>query len=78
MWLDASPEVLAARVGVDGHRPLDHDVGAQLREQRHERGPRFAALADLTFDSGRLGPDAIAASVVEAVHAAPPLGREKG
>jgi shikimate kinase len=67
VWLDASPEVLASRVGAGDHRPLDHDVVAQLREQRAERAPHFAALADLTFDSYQLGPDAIADRVVRAV-----------
>ena len=67
VWLDASPEVLAGRVEGDDHRPLDHDVVAQLREQRAERAPGFAALADLVFDSGRVGADAIADGVVRAV-----------
>jgi shikimate kinase len=67
--LEASIDVLTDRAGRGTHRPLDDDVAAQLREQTRQRASRFAEVADLTFDSGRLDPETIAARVVEVVRA---------
>lgn len=71
VWLNASPEVLAARaVGAD-HRPwLDDDPIRWFRRTVSERTPLYAEVADLEIDTGATTPDeaadAIAAALADA------------
>jgi shikimate kinase len=53
VWLKASPEILARRVGRKGHRPLlqGRDAREALRELLDQREPAYAQ-ADLTVESG--------------------------
>lgn len=52
VWLQASPEALAARQRPDDHRPeFGPDLVEIIREQAVRRAPAFAELADLTLDA---------------------------
>ncbi|PCI02193.1 MAG: shikimate kinase [Zetaproteobacteria bacterium] len=54
IWLDASPEVLAARITGDSNRPLLHDVDPleKMKALTSERNPLYAEIADLRIDTG--------------------------
>ena len=53
VWLDAAPEVLAARAAGGEHRPfLDHDPVGWFRRASRERGPAYREIADVTVDTG--------------------------
>ncbi|MDX8401571.1 MAG: shikimate kinase [Mariprofundaceae bacterium] len=60
IWLDAPPEVLAARIAGDPNRPLLHGVDplARMRELDRARRALYREVADLRIDVGRLAPDA--------------------
>jgi shikimate kinase len=63
VWLDAAPEVLAARAAGGEHRPfLEHDPVGWFRSAGRERGPAYREIADVTVDTG-------ATSVADAVGA---------
>ena len=71
VWLDAPPEVLAARVGGGAgsdHRPLlgDDPLGA-LRRLDGERRPLYAALADVTVDVSSCSAEDAVARIREAL-----------
>ncbi len=68
VWLDASPETLADRVGAAGERPLLADLeGAErierLRELRAERAAAYAD-SDLRVDTDGLSPEQVCAAVL--------------
>jgi shikimate kinase len=63
VWLDAPVEQLVARVGEKPHRPLPADVTGLLTRQREERGPRFAAAADMVLEVEKLTADEAADAV---------------
>lgn len=54
IWLDARPEVLAARITGDSNRPLLHDVDPleKMKALTSERNPLYAGIADLRIDTG--------------------------
>lgn len=53
VWLDAAPEVLAARAAGGEHRPfLDNDPVGWFRRASRDRGPAYRAIADVTVDTG--------------------------
>ena len=65
VFLDAPPEVLAARMRSSPHRPhFQPDLTAMLREQRARRIAAFRAVADVIADSGAHAPEEIAAQVL--------------
>lgn len=70
VWLRASPDVLAARVGVDAERPLlgSDPVGA-MRRLAEVRAPLYAEVADVVVDVDDEPPDAVAALIM-GMHAA--------
>lgn len=65
VWLRAEPATLAARVAADPLRPLLGDEPeVVLRTQDEQRSPLYAEVADLTVSVDRLGPAAVAATIV--------------
>ncbi len=56
IWLDASPEILAARISGDGNRPLLDGVNPLTKMQAltAERNPLYAEIADLKIDTALL------------------------
>lgn len=68
VWLDASPDVLAARVVADDHdRPLLGDRPVELLSSQHEsRAPRGRELAALTVDTDDRSPAEVAAEICNA------------
>lgn len=68
VWLEASPEVLAARIVRDDHdRPLvDDRPGEVMVTQHRERAPRGRALAALTVDTDERSPSEVAAEICNA------------
>jgi shikimate kinase len=69
VWLDAPPEVLAARLATDHPRPnLGDDPASTLRDQAASRGDRGRSLADLCVDVTRGDPEELAAFVTDAWH----------
>jgi shikimate kinase len=69
VWLDAPPEVLAARIGPGGdHRPhYDPDPVVMLSRQREQREPWFREVADLVVDVSDSDPDEVTARIVAAL-----------
>jgi shikimate kinase len=66
VWLRARPETLAGRVGDGVGRPLlEGDPGAALRALDAVRRPFYAELADETIDVDELGPDEVAARIID-------------
>ncbi len=69
VWLEAPPEVLAARLAADHARPiLGADPVSTLRDQAASRDERGRSLADLCVDVTRGDPEELATFVVEAWH----------
>lgn len=67
VWLRARPALLAARVAASDHRPLVGEHAEELLErQDRERGPRFAAIAELVVDVDALDADQAATVIVAA------------
>lgn len=66
VWLQALPESLAARIAADAstaeRRPNLTAQGGidEIRELLDQRAPLYAQLADLTIDTDRLSPEAVA------------------
>jgi len=56
VWLDASPEVLARRIGGDSNRPLLNGVDPlqRARELDAQRRPLYKSCADLCVDTAKL------------------------
>ncbi|MDX8387227.1 MAG: shikimate kinase [Ghiorsea sp.] len=56
IWLDASPEILAARITGDSNRPLLHGVDPleKMISLTTLRNPLYAEIADLQVDTGVL------------------------
>jgi shikimate kinase len=70
VWLRASPDVLAGRVGVDAERPLlGADPVAAMRRLAQDRAPLYAEVADVVVDVADEPPDAVAALIM-GLHAA--------
>lgn len=66
--LTARPEVVLARVGDGGTRPLlAHDPEGAVRKLLAERGPAYAAAADLTVDTSDRAADEIVAEIQQAL-----------
>jgi shikimate kinase len=66
VWLRARPETLAARVGDGAGRPLlDGDASAALISLESVRRPYYAEVADETIDVDDLGPDEVAAQIID-------------
>jgi len=54
VWLTADPDVLAARLGPDDHRPdLGADLVQLIRRQSAQRGGWLRDVADLALDAGQ-------------------------
>ena len=66
VWLRAGMETLAARVGIDGDRPLfaGHDILETLRRLNQGREPLYAATAHRTVDVDDRDPAEIAAEIL--------------
>ena len=56
IWLDASPDVLAARITGDSNRPLLHNVNPldKMKVLTSERNPLYEQVADLKIDTSIL------------------------
>jgi shikimate kinase len=68
--LYAAPEVLATRVGHQGHRPLlDDDPLGALRRMVTERESLYAEVADATIDVGHRGVDEVVDCLMDLVAA---------
>ena len=69
VWLDASPELLAAKAGRKTHRPLpdDTDLVEYFRHQLAVREPLIAALDPLVVDVEAQDDQAAATLILEAV-----------
>jgi shikimate kinase len=66
IWLRASPETLAARLGDGGGRPLlAGGVVEALQRLDRERRALYEGVADAVLDTDDLPPEAVAARVVE-------------
>ena len=66
VWLRADPGLLVRRVGGASHRPLlADDPAGVLRRLADERAPLYAEVAAEVIDIDELGPDEVAARVVE-------------
>lgn len=65
VWLRASPDVLARRVGTGTSRPLlrDDPLGA-LRRLERLREPAYEAAAQCVLDTDELSPDEVATQVL--------------
>jgi shikimate kinase len=75
VWLHASPEVLARRVGDDPDRPLlGDDPVAALTRLEAERRPLYDAAADMAVDVDGHTVAEVAALVVEALGRWPASG----
>jgi shikimate kinase len=65
VWLDAAPEVLAARAVGGGHRPwLDDDPVAWFSRVHRERAPWYRDVAVLRIDTGALDVDGSVDAIV--------------
>ena len=75
VWLDAAPEVLAARsVGAE-HRPwLEDDPVGWFRTNLALREPLYTEVADLRVDTGATTPDQAAGMIASALQTAQPQG----
>jgi shikimate kinase len=64
VWLQASPEALAARLSPDDHRPgFGPDLAEVIRQQAIRRTPAFREVADLTLDATEQ-PEALVAAIL--------------
>ena len=69
VWLRATPETLAGRVGDPAGRPLlaDGEPLEVLRRLADERGPAYETAADVVLDTDGLTVDEVGGLVVDAV-----------
>lgn len=69
VWLRATPQHLAERVGDDDGRPLLAGPGAldTLERLAQVRAPSYEAASDVVVDTDGLAPDAVAERVLEEV-----------
>lgn len=68
VWLRAPTDVLVARAGAGGHRPLlDGDPGGVLEEMATARGELYRETADLVLDVDALDPDEVVTRILEAI-----------
>ncbi len=65
VWLDAPPEVVAARIAGDANRPLiaGGDALARARELDSRRRPLYAGAADFTVRTDACDPEEAAARI---------------
>jgi shikimate kinase len=69
VWLRATLETLAERIGTTGARPyFVGDPVAILRELHDVRRPLYAEIADVTIDVDNITPDEIVERILAAVH----------
>ncbi len=68
VWLDAPPEVLAARIAGDRNRPLlaGEDPFARMRMLDRRRRAWYAEVADLRVSTEDFPPDALVARLMQA------------
>lgn len=66
IWLDASAEILAARISGDKNRPLLNGVDPleKMRALTEQRNPLYAEVADLRIDTGLLSDKEAVAKIV--------------
>jgi shikimate kinase len=66
IWLDASAEILAARISGDSNRPLLNDVNPlnKMLKLTAQRNPLYAEIADLRIDTGKLTDKEAVAKIV--------------
>jgi shikimate kinase len=58
VWLRAATDTLVRRAGHAAHRPfIDRDGARWMEEAAAERDPLYAAIADVTVDTGASSPD---------------------
>jgi shikimate kinase len=70
VWLRASPETLAVRVGDGAGRPLLGDTPATAVVRLSEvRAPLYAELADVVLDVDALDADTVADRIMDAMNA---------
>ncbi len=76
VWLQVAPEVAAARIGVDPHRPLlgQGDVAAKLSQMLAVRGPVYADVATLVVDTTERTRDEVVEAVAVHVQATTDAG----
>jgi shikimate kinase len=68
VWLQASPEVLAGRLGEAHDRPLlAGDVRTRLQELQRQRDPLYGRLADAAVDVDELSPAQAASLCANAI-----------
>lgn len=68
VWLDAPPQVLAARMRDGEHRPhYDPDLERMLSTQHDRRAPGFREVADLIVDVAEPSPDEVAQTILAAL-----------
>ena len=68
VWLRASPELLATRVGTGSHRPLlDEDPAGVLERLDAIRRPLYAEVADVVVDVDDLTPDQVVTCIEAAL-----------
>jgi shikimate kinase len=69
VWLRASLETLAARVGTKGERPhFDGDPAGTIRALYQVRRPLYEEVADVTIDVDDATPERIVEMILVAVH----------
>ena len=72
VWLRATPEVLAARLGAATHRPLlDVDPAGALVRLDAIRRPLYEEVADVVVDVDDLTPDQVVACIEAALEHGP-------
>ena len=72
VWLRATPEVLANRLGAATHRPLlDVDPAGALVRLDAIRRPLYEEVADVVVDVDDLTPDQVVACIEAALEHAP-------
>ncbi len=69
VWLQARPEILAARLGRDESRPLlgERDVLGTLTQMLADRGTLYETVTDVAVDADLGGPDEVARAVLTAI-----------
>ncbi len=67
IWLDANPEILAARISGDGNRPLLNGVDplSKVLELTAQRNALYREIADLKIDTGSLSDQEAVAKIID-------------
>lgn len=77
IYLRASTDILFKRLARDSKRPLlqTDDPKQKIRDLIKERGPLYASVADLTFDTGDKQVGAVVNELLETLSTAPLKGK---